>query len=223
MIGRPVGLAIVATMTAITAMSLSTVSTVAAAPIVSDLNCAITGPGCTSTSSFGSVTFSNVAGTTGGDVKIAVDLTGTVNKVLAGFLNFDFAQPAGSLSVSGAVSSMTVASNGISAGSCIGCFDIELGGGASTGLTDKATVTLHSSTGALHVSDFFLANAAGLDAAAHIGNIGPGSCVGVSCVPGTPGSGSVFAGERVPEPSSALWLLVAGVGLVAVGRFATQK
>ncbi len=75
----------------------------------------------------------------------------------------------------------------------------------------------HNDSGALDISDFFFVNSAGVDAAVHIGNIGPDGCEGSECVPGDTGTGSVFAGEKpgaVPEPGT---LMLLGAGLVSVG------
>jgi PEP-CTERM motif len=184
----------------------------AAFPVTSPLNCAFSGGVCGPTSSFGTLTFSDL----GNDVQLVVDLAGTQNKILEVILNYDFEFLGSSLSVSGDASTLDVASNGVNADGCVGCFDIAVPSHGNIGTTDTATLVFHSAGHDLDISNFLFTNAAGVDAAVHIGNLGPNGCQASGCSPGTTGNGSAFAGEipAVAEPGT---LLLVGAGLLALG------
>ncbi len=88
----------------------------------SDLNCAFSGGVCSDTSSYGTLTFTDL----GDDVQLDIDLTGTGNKILSVKLNYDGSPDGDDLSVTGDATTLTFSPDGVNADGCVGCFDIDV-------------------------------------------------------------------------------------------------
>jgi PEP-CTERM motif len=204
-----------------------------AAAVTADLTCAFVGGVCNNTSSFGTLTFTDL----GDNVQVVVDLTGPPpgSKILEVILNYNLTAPDGaglSVTVDAAPSTLTFSPNNVNADGCVDCFDIAVPGNGNLGKFDTATLVFHNSNGVLDVGDFFFValNSADVVAAVHIGNIGPDGCEGTGCTPGTTGTGSLFAGGKppvgtprevvVPEPGTVILL---GTGLVGVAAWSRKR
>jgi hypothetical protein len=119
-----------------------------AAAVTADLTCAFVGGVCNNTSSFGTLTFTDL----GDNVQVVVDLTGPPpgSKILEVILNYNLTAPDGaglSVTVDAAPSTLTFSPNNVNADGCVDCFDIAVPGNGNLGKFDTATLVFQIAMG----------------------------------------------------------------------------
>jgi hypothetical protein len=185
-----------------------------------DLNCTLSGAGCASSASFGSITLTD----NGDDVDITVDLVGSgVHKIQRVYLNFDDSlfSNANNFDTVSNVGVIEDQNNLQADGYSTGKFDLRLPDPPPGNLGFEPysdTITLSGFN--LNPDHFNFSDTSNLLlGAVHIGNI---ACANDTCI-GQGGEESIWVGatlSQVPEPTT---LLLLGSGLIGFALWGRKK